>query len=251
MGIKDEKESDGNNIMVSHIDNNNSCSKNVESNSTENLETSSESNEAAVNENKGGYVEEIIKISDDFNYIFDITKLENGDLILAGSDNASNNKVFVSSDNGVSWSEREIAHLTFEEDIRYTSLNLLKSGNILIAYVFVDGVNEEVKYAMANENGEVNAIELGVKQEISSEGVNNAPIYFTSLNNGDFIYRAMDTNEMVQIDGKSLQENFRYEGDMFFNMAINLGDKLIITSMDTTNEYDMNTGELIKKLNMK
>ena len=214
---------------------------------TKNSEVSSENAEKNVNGNKGGYVEEIIKVSDDLRCILDVTKLDNGDLILCGADNAFNERVFVSSDNGSSWSEREIKHLTFEEEVKVKTLNLLNNGNILIAYGFVDCV----KYAMANANGEVDAIDLEVKQGISSEGLNYAPIVFTSLNNGDFVYKSMDNGEVVQIDGNSLKEKFRYDGGLMYSIAINLGDKLIINSMDNVSIYDMNTGQPIKGLENK
>ena len=42
-----------------------------------------------------------------------LTKLENGDLIVWGQDNDLKEKVFVSSDNGISWIEKEIPF--FEE----------------------------------------------------------------------------------------------------------------------------------------
>ena len=45
---------------------------------TNNKKISSEDTEENIN--NGGYVEEIITVSDDLNYIVDITKLDNGDL---------------------------------------------------------------------------------------------------------------------------------------------------------------------------
>ena len=67
---------------------------------TNNKKISSEDTEENIN--NGGYVEEIITVSDDLNYIVDITKLDNGDLIVWGQDNDLKEKVFVSSDNGIS-----------------------------------------------------------------------------------------------------------------------------------------------------
>lgn len=196
------------------------------------------------NINNGGYVEEIITISDDLNYIIDITKLENGDLIVWGQDNNLKERVFISSDNGISWIEKEIKHLKFEDNVKYKALNLLNNGNILIVYVFEDGV----KYAMSNSNGEVTAIDIDVKQEISSEGLNYAPIYFTTLNNGDLMYSTMNTNEVVQIDGKTLKEKFRFNGGSMYSFTFNLGDNVIIESENTVSVYNTTTGQPMKNL---
>lgn len=212
---------------------------------TNNKKISSEDTEENIN--NGGYVEEIITVSDDLNYIVDITKLDNGDLIVWAQDNDLKEKVFVSSDNGISWIEKEIKHLTFENKVKYKTLNLLNNGNILIVYVFEDGV----KYAMSNENGEVTAIDLDVKQEMSSEGLNYAPIYFTTLNNGDLIYSTMTTNEVVQIDGSTLKEKFRFDGGSMYSFTFNLGDKVIIESENTVSVYDTNTGQPMKNLESK
>ena len=58
---------------------------------TNNKKISSEDTEENIN--NGGYVEEIITVSDDLNYIVDITKLDNGDLIVWGQDNDLKEKV--------------------------------------------------------------------------------------------------------------------------------------------------------------
>lgn len=196
------------------------------------------------NINIGGYVEKIITVSDDLSYINDITKLDNGDLIVWGQDNNLKERVFVSSDKGENWIEKEIKHLEFEDNIKYKSLNLLNGGNILIVYVFEDGV----KYAMSNSNGEVAPIYIDVKQEISSEGVNYSPIYFTTLNNGDLLYSKMYTNELVQIDGKTLKEKFKFTGGSMYNFMFNLGTNVIIESQDNVSVYDTNSGQPMKNL---
>lgn len=224
------------------------CSKNIGKTNKENIETISENNEDIVDKNKGGYVEEVIKISDNIEYIIDVVKLQNGNITVAGADKDFNYKVFISEDDGSSWREREIKHLDFEDDVRSESISLLKNGDILISYIFEEIHGIKVRYGMINEAGEINEIDLGIEQELTAESFNDAPTYFTSLSNGDLIYTEINADEMVQIDGNNLQEKFRYDVGMFFSMAFNLGDKLIITSMDATKEYDMSTGELIKTL---
>ena len=160
------------------------CSKNVDSTNLENKDIFN----GNIKQEKEGYVEKVIELSDNIGYILDIVKLDNGNISVGAFDKDFNSKVFTSEDNGVSWKEKEIQHIDFGKEIRSHSISLLKNGDILISYVFGYDAETIIRYAILNESGEINEVELDVDQEIISGSFNNAPIDFMSLNNGDLIY---------------------------------------------------------------
>lgn len=211
------------------------CSKNTENiNKTE--------------EKAGGYVENIIKISDNLQYIFNVVNLENGHLIVDGVDSEYNNKIFISKDNGESWNEKEINHLNFETPINAKCFTIMNNGNILVAYILGEMNEKTIQYGMINENGQVNAIDLDINQENTAEGFNTAPTNFSILNNGDLIYQTFDGTEIVQLDKETFKEKFRYPLEFYSDYISNIEEKLIITSISSIDVYDINTGELKNNL---
>lgn len=216
------------------------CSKNVDSTNLENKDIFN----GNIKQEKEGYVEEVIELSDNIGYILDIVKLDNGNISVGAFDKDFNSKVFTSEDNGVSWKEKEIQHIDFGKEIRSHSISLLKNGDILISYVFGYDAETIIRYAILNESGEINEVELDVDQEIISGSFNNAPIDFMSLNNGDLIYTTFDKSEIVQLDGKNFKEKYRYKTELLVDNVSNVADNLILTSMESIDVYDINTGEL-------
>lgn len=193
-------------------------------------------------------------------YIQNVIKLEENKIGMVAQNYEGGLTSLISEDGGQTWSETKVE--LPKQDGKETvtnSCNMLKDGRILINYYFMEPwtppaegeedtsnkedmfENIEYKYAVVNQDGTVEDIELTTTS--SEEGMNLGYSQFVLANNGDIFYSTWEGNAIFQLDGQTFDVKNEYSIDDYFNSFSLVGESLIVYGFETITEFDINTGE--------